>query len=214
MIVAAYIFTSFIAIDSGSKDIINKIIVSIDPEEMGKPTLNYTKTMPVVHFTVNRPHIYINTSTAAFEKNFYVGMAQFKELINGTRVAEYTRFKPCSEVDNDLTANFTYLDTYKGNLFFTNVANEAVLSGLNVVSQAESLEGHVEIREEFALCPTEASMDDMDIGANYNEFLHVSDVQIIVTTCMLAADEKIQLLSGHAYDEVSGLPDVSECAAE
>jgi len=45
-----------------------------------------------------------------------------------------------------------------------------------------------------------------------NEFMPLSDQQIVVTTCQNAADEKEKLLEFYKYSKVIGLPNEYECA--
>ena len=41
-----------------------------------------------------------------------------------------------------------------------------------------------------------------------------SDMQVVVTTCMLAANEKRMLLTKQGFTEVNGLPDINDCVAQ
>jgi|OM-RGC.v1.032119783 hypothetical protein len=57
--------------------------------------------MPVVTFTVASPHIYIDTNSTSFKKNFYVGLLQESVNENGQKTANFEEFVPCSEVENE-----------------------------------------------------------------------------------------------------------------
>ena len=39
-------------------------------------------------------------------------------------------------------------------------------------------------------------------------------MQVVVTTCMLAANEKRMLLTKQGFTEVNGLPDINDCVAQ
>jgi len=41
-----------------------------------------------------------------------------------------------------------------------------------------------------------------------------SDMQVVVTTCMLATNEKRMLLTKQGFTEVNGLPDINDCVAQ
>ena len=87
-LVILYIAYGFIAIDSGIRDIIEDIVIGIDEDSMGSVSLEEMKVMPVIHFSVERPHIYIDTTTKAFEKSIFVALASITNK-DGVKKAEY-----------------------------------------------------------------------------------------------------------------------------
>lgn len=62
----------------------------------------------------------------------------------------------------------------------------------------------------MALCPKDLSK--FKTTTTFNEFMPISDHQIIVTTCMNAAQERTRLLEFMRYAKVTGLPNHYDCA--
>ena len=62
----------------------------------------------------------------------------------------------------------------------------------------------------MALCPR--NLTQFQTSAESNDFLVLSDYQIIVTTCKNAAQEKEKLLDLYDYSVVLGLPSENQCA--
>ena len=71
--------------------------------------------------------------------------------------------------------------------------NEAALSGLDIAKMAKTVDDQIELREKLALCP--ADLSEFKTTASHSQFMQESDMQVVVTTCMLAANEKRMLLT-------------------
>lgn len=79
-----------------------------------------------------------------------------------------------------------------------------------MVDVAGSVLEHAEARTRNALCPK--SLDRFAASFDYNTFLFESDLEIYVTTCKVAAQEKAYL-EEYGFASVTGLPDESRCLA-
>ena len=77
-----------------------------------------------------------------------------------------------------------------------------------MIDVASTVPEHADARMRNALCPK--SLNNFATSFDYNTILFESDLEIFVTTCQVAANEK-EYLQKYGYSEVIGLPDQSRC---
>ena len=77
-----------------------------------------------------------------------------------------------------------------------------------MIDVADTVLEHAEVRNRNSLCPQ--SLDKYSASFDYNTFLFQSDLEVFVTTCEAAANEKAYL-EEYGFASVSGLPDKERC---
>ena len=80
-----------------------------------------------------------------------------------------------------------------------------------MIDVADSVLEHAEARDRNSLCPK--SLDKYAASFDYNTFLFESDLEVFVTTCDVAANEKAYL-EDLGFTTVTGLPNKSRCLSK
>ena len=95
-LVLLYIITSVVQLSNGNNDWMDSVEIQINPDELGQLTLNDMKAFPVVYFQDLVPSRYLDVTSDAFKSNIFVALKANKIAENGTLLAEYLEFVPCS----------------------------------------------------------------------------------------------------------------------
>lgn len=166
--------------------------------------------MPVVVMMRERQDFYVNVSHPDFRSTVFAALKHTRKDENGQMIAEFEEFVPCSEVEDilgyvpiDQTGNY-YQDIALPN----SKVPAAEFDDRTMIDVAGSVLEHAEARTRNALCPK--SLDKFAASFDYNTFLFESDLEIYVTTCQVAANEKAYL-EKYGFVNVTGLPDQSRC---
>ena len=96
-----YVVSASVALNRGDNDWNED--TTQDTKLYKNAVLNFDqmKAMPVVTINIDTPHLYLDSSSVAFEKNIFVALLNDKRDENGNKIAEFERFVPCKSVNND-----------------------------------------------------------------------------------------------------------------
>ena len=98
VIFGMYLLSAFIALHAGESDMVED--TTQESLLIGDSALSLAamKVMPVITVNYMNQHIYVNTTLSAFKRNIFVGLLQEKLDTDGSKIAEFEEFVPCSEV--------------------------------------------------------------------------------------------------------------------